>query len=129
MLVCARSDVASFSGDRVLPGLARVTGGDGGPGTVQLVVRDDVPAGLALLDAPDSDIGSRVAKQSPAQAMHVEMTQEIVDELLESVRNGQPPQILFGRSPVSLALLSKASAHRIMAPRWYQKQEKIGTPD
>jgi hypothetical protein len=55
VLVCARTDVAAFSGDRVLPGLARVTGGDGGPGTVQLVVRDDVPAGLALLDAPDVD--------------------------------------------------------------------------
>jgi len=55
VLVCARSDVAAFSGDRVLPGLARVTGGDGGPGTVQLVVRDEVPAGLALLDAPDVD--------------------------------------------------------------------------
>jgi hypothetical protein len=47
--------VAAFSGDRVLPGLARVTGGPGGPGTVQLVCRDDVPAGLALLDAPDVD--------------------------------------------------------------------------
>jgi energy-coupling factor transporter ATP-binding protein EcfA2 len=55
VLVCARSDVASFSGDRVLPGLPRVTGAAGGPGTVRLVVRDDVPAGLALLDAPDVD--------------------------------------------------------------------------
>ncbi|MDP5184998.1 ABC transporter [Blastococcus sp. BMG 814] len=55
VLVCARADAGSFSGDRVLPGLARVTGGDGGPGTLQLVVRDDVPAGLAVLDAPDVD--------------------------------------------------------------------------
>jgi hypothetical protein len=55
VLVCARDDVAAFSGDRVLPGLPRVTGSGGGPGTVQLVVRDDVPAGLALLDAPDVD--------------------------------------------------------------------------
>jgi hypothetical protein len=55
VLVCARADVTAFSGDRVLPGLARVTGGAGGPGTVQLVVRDDVPPGLALLDAPDVD--------------------------------------------------------------------------
>lgn len=55
VLVCAQADVAAFSGGRVLPGLARVTGGAGGPGTVQLVVRDDVPAGLALLDAPDVD--------------------------------------------------------------------------
>jgi hypothetical protein len=55
VLVCAPPDVPSFSGDRVLPGLARVTGGSGGPGTVQLVVRDDLPQGLALLDAPDVD--------------------------------------------------------------------------
>jgi energy-coupling factor transporter ATP-binding protein EcfA2 len=55
VLVCARSDVAAFSGDRVLPGLPRVTGAAGGPGTVQLVARDDLPAGLALLDAPDVD--------------------------------------------------------------------------
>jgi hypothetical protein len=47
--------VAAFSGDRVLPGLPRVTGSAGGPGTVQLVVRDDLPPGLALLDAPDVD--------------------------------------------------------------------------
>jgi hypothetical protein len=55
VLVCARADVAAFSGDRVLPGLPRVTGSVGGPGTVQLVVRDELPAGLALLDAPDVD--------------------------------------------------------------------------
>jgi hypothetical protein len=55
VLVCARADVAAFSGDRVLPGLPRVTGSAGGPGTVQLVVRDDLPPGLALLDAPDVD--------------------------------------------------------------------------
>jgi hypothetical protein len=53
--VCARADVAAFAGNRVLPGLPRVTGSAGGPGTVQLVARDDVPAGLALLDAPDVD--------------------------------------------------------------------------
>jgi hypothetical protein len=55
VLVCARADIAAFSGDRVLPGLPRVTGSAGGPGTVQLVVRDDLPPGLALLDAPDVD--------------------------------------------------------------------------
>src|SRR4051794_25567356 len=55
VLVCARTDVAAFAGDRVLPGLARVTGADGGPGGVRLVVRDDLPPGLALLDAPDVD--------------------------------------------------------------------------
>jgi sulfur carrier protein ThiS len=55
VLVCARADLPAFSGDRVLPGLARVTGSPGGPGTVQIVARDDLPTGLALLDAPDVD--------------------------------------------------------------------------
>jgi hypothetical protein len=55
VLVCARADLAAFSGDRVLPGLPRVTGSGSGPGTLQLVPRDDLPPGLALLDAPDVD--------------------------------------------------------------------------
>jgi energy-coupling factor transporter ATP-binding protein EcfA2 len=55
VLVCARVDAPAFAGDRVIPGLARVTGASGGPGTLQLVARDDVPPGLALLDAPDVD--------------------------------------------------------------------------
>ena len=55
VLVCARADLPAFSGDRVLPGLPRVTGAAGGAGTVRLVVRDDLPPGLALLDAPDVD--------------------------------------------------------------------------
>ncbi|KAF2713695.1 hypothetical protein K504DRAFT_462199 [Pleomassaria siparia CBS 279.74] len=55
--------------------------------------------GIALHGAPDSDIGSRDAKHSPIQAMQLEITQDIVDELLESVRSGKSPQILFGRTP------------------------------
>ena len=41
----------------MLPGLARTTGAgpDAGPGALRLVARDDLPAGLALLDAPDVD--------------------------------------------------------------------------
>ena len=55
VLVCAPTDVQAFSGDRVLPHLPRVTGGPGGPGTVQLVVQEGMPPGLAVLDAPDVD--------------------------------------------------------------------------
>lgn len=57
VLVCATADLPYFSDERVLPGLARTTGAgpDAGPGALRLVARDDLPAGLALLDAPDVD--------------------------------------------------------------------------
>src|SRR4051794_33535963 len=54
VLVCSPSDRAAFAGDRVLPGLARTTGGDATTG-LRLVVTDHVPPGLAVLDAPDVD--------------------------------------------------------------------------
>ena len=60
VLVCARADVAAFSGDRVLPGLPRVTGSAGGPGTVQLVVRDDLPAGPRAAGRPGRRLGGGV---------------------------------------------------------------------
>ena len=61
-----------------------------------------LPAGgIALVGAQTGDIGDR---PPPVQAMQVEMTQDIVDELLESMRSGNPPQILFGRTPVRVPL-------------------------
>jgi RNA polymerase II elongation factor ELL len=58
------------------------------------------PGGIALVGAPDRDIESRGADSPPMQAMQVDLTQDIVDELLESVRSGKAPQIFFGRTPV-----------------------------
>jgi hypothetical protein len=55
VLVCADEDRDWFLDDRVLPGLARVTGSDGGPGTLRLSPLPHLPPGLALLDAPDVD--------------------------------------------------------------------------
>ncbi|HEU0212575.1 MAG TPA: dynamin family protein [Jiangellaceae bacterium] len=56
VLVYHPGDAEWFTGDRILPGLARVTGEDlAGPGTLHLVADDAVPQGLALLDAPDID--------------------------------------------------------------------------
>ncbi|MDP9498223.1 MAG: dynamin family protein [Actinomycetota bacterium] len=57
VLVCSPDDRGWFSGDRVLPHLARVTGtgADSGPGTLRLVDLPQLPSGLALLDAPDVD--------------------------------------------------------------------------
>jgi RNA polymerase II elongation factor ELL len=49
---------------------------------------------------------SKDAKTTPVQAMQVEITQDIVDELLESVRSGKAPQIIFGRTPVCVHNIS-----------------------
>src|SRR3712207_2223107 len=55
VLVCAPEDRAAFAGDRVLPGLTRTTGGQAGPGGLQLETSENLPPGLALIDAPDVD--------------------------------------------------------------------------
>jgi energy-coupling factor transporter ATP-binding protein EcfA2 len=54
-LVCHPQDLRWYEDDRVLPSLARVTGASGDPGSLRLVPHEQVPAGLALLDAPDID--------------------------------------------------------------------------
>ena len=54
VLVCAVQDLPWFEGDRVLPGLARTTGG-GDAGALRVVGLPDLAPGLALLDAPDVD--------------------------------------------------------------------------
>ncbi|KAI0574107.1 hypothetical protein TUN199_08575 [Pyrenophora tritici-repentis] len=59
-----------------------------------------LPAGgIALVGAPDRDLGLNDAKPTPMQAMQVDITQDIVDALLESIKSEKPPQIIFGRTP------------------------------
>lgn len=58
VLVHHPSDEPWFSGQRVLPGLSRITGGhteSEGSGSLRLVSTDAVWPGLALVDAPDID--------------------------------------------------------------------------
>jgi hypothetical protein len=56
VLVCDPDDRHWFEGDRILPGLARSSGGRSNrSGVLDLVVDSDVPDGVALLDAPDVD--------------------------------------------------------------------------
>jgi hypothetical protein len=55
VLACHPNDVRWFEDDRILPSIARTTGGSPAPGTLQLVTEERLPAGLALLDSPDID--------------------------------------------------------------------------
>src|SRR5215207_1653858 len=57
VLVCNADDTRWFEDDRILPGLARTTGGsaDGGRASLHLVPTPSLTPGLALLDSPDID--------------------------------------------------------------------------
>ena len=55
VLVHNPADAEWFETERVLPELARTEGATRGPGALQLVAVESVPAGLAVLDAPDID--------------------------------------------------------------------------
>lgn len=55
VLVHNPADAEWFDQQRILPNLARTTGTGDGPGALQLVAVDTIPAGLAILDAPDID--------------------------------------------------------------------------
>lgn len=58
VLVHHPDDQDWFTGDRILPGLSRVTGSvtdEDDPGSVRLTPSAMLPAGLGLLDAPDID--------------------------------------------------------------------------
>ena len=48
-------DAAWFEEQRVLPGLRRTSSGSADPTALQLVPSEGIPAGLAVLDAPDID--------------------------------------------------------------------------
>ncbi|NYD42600.1 dynamin family protein [Nocardioides panaciterrulae] len=55
VLVHHPDDAAWFGQDRLLPDLERVARATTDPGALQLVASETVPAGLAILDAPDVD--------------------------------------------------------------------------
>jgi predicted GTPase len=55
VLVHNPADAHWFGQDRILPDLERVTHSTADPSALQLVASDEVPAGLAVLDAPDVD--------------------------------------------------------------------------
>ena len=60
-----------------------------------------IPDCVLLEGAPDALIGTPAAKSKAVQVMHLEMNNDILDELLECIRKGKAPQVLFGKTPVS----------------------------
>jgi hypothetical protein len=55
VLACNPDDVRWFVDERVLPALARTTGGKESPNELRIAPTPQLPPGLALLDAPDID--------------------------------------------------------------------------
>jgi len=55
VLVHHPDDTGWFDQDRLLPELTRVDRPTNDPGAIQLVISDAIPAGVAVLDAPDVD--------------------------------------------------------------------------
>ncbi|WP_227467607.1 dynamin family protein [Nocardioides lijunqiniae] len=69
VLVHHPSDVEWFGQDRLLPDLERVTHPTNDPDALQLVATEAVPAGLAILDAPDVDSVEERNRQLAAQLL------------------------------------------------------------
>ncbi|KAK7514199.1 uncharacterized protein IWZ02DRAFT_493315 [Phyllosticta citriasiana] len=59
-------------------------------------------AGMLLSGAPDTYIGSKTIPPASRgrQVMQLELNQDVLDELLTSIRNGTPPKLLLGHNPV-----------------------------
>ncbi|BDZ44342.1 GTPase domain-containing protein [Naasia aerilata] len=72
VLIHHPADTRWFTDQRILPGLARVTGGttgDTSTGSVRLVATEAVGQGLALLDAPDIDSVVAANRELAAQLL------------------------------------------------------------
>ncbi|WP_431897401.1 ABC transporter [Nonomuraea sp. bgisy101] len=68
-LVAGTADTPWFMSMEVLPGLPRVTGSSGDPGTLRVVTVPSLPQGLALLDAPDIDSVVTANRELAAQLL------------------------------------------------------------
>jgi hypothetical protein len=55
---------------------------------------------IALLGAPDASLADPQAKNRCIQAMQLNLTGDVVEELLDCIKSGKRPQVLFGSTPV-----------------------------
>ncbi|KAL0264497.1 hypothetical protein SLS55_000447 [Diplodia seriata] len=58
--------------------------------------------GIALHGAPDEYIGEKQIPSSSRRTpvMQVEMTQDVIDDMLQSIRDGRPPMLQFCQNPI-----------------------------
>jgi len=55
---------------------------------------------VSLLGAPDAAVGQPQIKGKGLQAMQLDLTADVIEELLDCIKSGKTPQILLGNSPV-----------------------------
>jgi len=135
------ADVPWFAGDRVLPGLARITGGEAGPGTLRLAPTEALPAGLALLDSPDVDSVSEenraLARQLLAAAdawLFVTTAARYADavpwELLTAARErGTALALVLDRVPDDAGDEISVHLHAMLADRGLGDTELLVVPE
>jgi RNA polymerase II elongation factor ELL len=58
---------------------------------------------ILLQGAPDINIGTTQDKSKVVQVMQLDMSNDVLEELLAYSRQGKTPQIQLGRNPVCLS--------------------------
>ncbi len=141
VLVCHPDELGWFEDDRVLPGLTRSTEGRADPGELALVPSDALPAGLAVLDAPDIDsvvVSNRaLARQLLAAAdmwLFVTTAARYADavpwDLLESARErGTALSLVLNRVPPGAEDEVSAHLRELLAERGLPGVELLVVPE
>lgn len=66
---------------------------------------------FVLDGSPDDYISTPEAKTKAAQVMQVSMPTGMVDQMLECVRQGKAPHVLFGKKPVGIPATSGTAGY------------------
>jgi hypothetical protein len=131
------ADLHWFEDDRVLPDLARTTGGSGTPSELRLATTERLPSGLALLDAPDIDsvvaenraLGAQLLAAADAW-LFVTTAARYADavpwELLEGARErGTALAIVLNRVPADAVAEVSAHLRELLAERGLDDAELL----
>jgi hypothetical protein len=129
VLVHHPDDAAWFGQDRLLPDLVRVDHSTDDPNALRLVASDTVPAGLAILDAPDVDSVEERNRTLAAQLLAAADLWLFVtsaaryadqvpwDHLKRAAQRSTAVAIVLDRTPVDAVQTVAAHLARMMASR------------